>query len=401
MPPRVTPRLILIDVFCSNTADQTNSLDSECDWTHPLVFSLLEWWKSQQIFLSQTARTVFSAKIAPTWLGNVDTDESVNLNQGFKRLLPGEPFWVSSAPESTGSPNTTVTVTYQTSDATGTSSTMAPSPTSESSETTSLNDTTTEQMTNTTAAPTTTEATTAAGPTTEVLKTFNGSDYFLRIFDVPQTYEASKEFCHNWGGDLVSIHSQTENDFVQNLFNATEYNETAWIGLVQANRKYRCFTVCLRPINWGKYCKTWWSVNGDQVFIHLHGTHCGVCLVFVGELSLYQFPNKQKQPRKRCQLLSVDQACNLAFPLFSGTKIWDDSSEVEFDNWSKDAEDTSNSTSCTVIQSLDGMWSSVNCTLPISALVCKKPSGTVCFPPHVLFICTVLQNTTCGVKFRS
>ena len=82
---------------------------------------------------------------------------------------------------------------------------------------------------------TTLSTTSATNPTTsEHLPTFEGFQYLFQTTETAVSFNDSLNNCTTWGGNLVSIHSPQENDFVKNLTIDANYNGTAWIGLKQA-----------------------------------------------------------------------------------------------------------------------------------------------------------------------
>ena len=110
---------------------------------------------------------------------------------------------ISTEPTGETTPNTTT----PTSTTTSTTTTMS----------TTGNNSTTQTATE---APTT--------PTKQPLPTLDDYEYLFQENDTD--FKKSLDICRTWGGDLVSIHSTRENDFIKE--NVTvNYDGSAWIGL--------------------------------------------------------------------------------------------------------------------------------------------------------------------------
>ncbi|KAK6754704.1 hypothetical protein RB195_013596 [Necator americanus] len=61
--------------------------------------------------------------------------------------------------------------------------------------------------------------------------TFDGNQY--GFFDHEASFDEAEEICVHYGGHLVSIHSQAENDFVHSMtypLTSHSYNEMVWLG---------------------------------------------------------------------------------------------------------------------------------------------------------------------------
>ena len=62
------------------------------------------------------------------------------------------------------------------------------------------------------------------------MPTYDGYQY--NITETEIGFESAQNKCVAWGGNLVSIHTREENDFVKSEV-TVNYNGTAWIGLQQ------------------------------------------------------------------------------------------------------------------------------------------------------------------------